>query len=1066
MHPYVPPSSLKKATIPDRRRATIRRYRLVEAVRESLSRRLTLVSAPAGYGKTTLLVDFVHESGLNVRWLTLDRWDRDPWELLSDLGIALGQNRSRFLETDSRQGPEELRQALRGLIDDAALAAPDGLVLVLDDYHTVDTARAATTVLEDLLTVAPDNWHLLLSSRVKPSLPMLPRLLAERQATWFGAEHLAFDLEEVERFFLEVRGTKIREDEAKVVLEQSEGWVASLVLWSEENVGRPGPPAGASGRGADIVFDYLMAEVFQRQPARVREFLLSTSVLSDMEAHFCDELLARDDSHGLLARLERENVFVSRLDAERPTYRYHQLFRQFLRSQLLRDRRKDFHTLNFRAGELREMEGNWAEAICHFSEAETWPEAIRIVGRSAEHLLAQGRGVTLAEWIDMLPESVVEAEPDLLLYRARVHYEQGEVDEALQILASVTERLDGRVTQEARALNYKAACLSRKGRHKEAVRTARRAVEILRDVDVPSENWAETNLWLGICLGASGQFRRAVGPFKTALSLWEGLGDTYYVSVTADDLAHAISTLGRLAEAESYFEKARQGWARLGNDYRLALTLNNLGVMYYWQGEYQLSWRHLFESMERARGAGNARMEAFAILSLGDVKRDVGEYKEAIEFYSAGLDKARSLGEPYLVDDAIDGLGTTYMLIGDLGKAEILIQHAFAEAEERGGKYERGIFATSRGILSYLRREFTSAAKHLEYAVSLLQRTEAKRELARALLHLAHVYVASRARKRAITLLEEVASLVAELGYSGFLMVEARRCPTVTAYAASKGIGGGLFARLLNAPETGRTETGQSASGRPALIFSYPPVEAYALGQSIVKLDGKIISSPEWSSLKSKEMFFFFLSNSGPLRRDESAASLWSEFDQARATSSFHSALYRLRSATYYDVIINDKGRYRLNQKGAFWFDVQEFEHLLKQADAQPKGSPARSEFLERAIQLYGGPFAKEFYSEWAETLRTNLEEKFLRALASLASYHFAQGSFEESMELCDRIVQLDNFNDEAHCLKIEIHLATGDRISAAGYYNSYVSLLGEQLQTEPPERLVVLREKLATAAR
>ena len=1060
---HLTPVCPTRAAIPRRRPHTVRRRRLLGALRGNLGRRLTVLSAPAGYGKTTLLLDFVEDAGLNACWLTLDSSDRDPREFLADLSLAVGRFGPRSDHAVSlRQGPDGLRQALRAFISDVQSTVPEGLLVILDDYHTVDTSRVAVAFLEDLLSSAPDNWYIILSSRVLPSLPSLPRLLAQRDAMCLTSEDLAFDLEEVKLFLAKVRGSTVSEDEAKLLLERSEGWIAGLVLWTE--TGSAWLPANLeSGRGADIVFDYLMAEVFRRRPPRLRRFLLSTSILPQMEPRFCNRLLSIDDSGKLLAGLERQNVFVSRLDAEQPAYRYHHLFRSFLRSKLLVEKQKEFLDLNVRAGELREVEGNWNEAIYHFSEAEKWPEVARIIRRAAEALVSSGGGVTLAQWIDVLPEGFVKTHPDVLLWRARVHFEQGEPDEALRVLLEVTDRPDVEATHRSRALIYRGACLSRKGQHSEAVRVGRKAVNALRQTDAPAELWAEAYLWLGISLGASGEFQKAVTPLKTALSLWEGLGETHYVSVVADNLGHATSTLGRLGEAESFFEKARQGWTRLGNDYRLAMTLNNLGVMYYWQGEYELTWDVLSQAMERARVSGNSRIQTFARLSLGDVKRDLGEYDQAIELYSQGLEEARTFGEPYLVDYAIDALGTTYMLVGDLGKAEILIRHAAAETEERGGAYERGLFATSLGILSHMTGDLGRAIEHLEYAVSLLSKTGAKRELARALFHLAHVHFAGKARRRALELLEEVASLVKQMGYSGFLTVEARRCPVLTAYAASKGIGGRPFVELRDAIEKRRSGPEGATTSRATLSLRYPAIEAYGLGQAAVKLDGRVIPECDWGSIKGKEMLYFLLCQPGPLGRDQIAASLWPEFDPARATSNFHSTLYRLRGATYFDSIVSDNGRYRLNPKGTFWFDVREFERAIRQADGQPRGSQARAQALEKALELYAGPFGTEFYSEWAETLRRKLEERFVRVLGSLAGYHLARGSVEKCLELCDRMLDLDDFNDEAHYLKVEAYLALGDRVSGMRHYQSYVQLLRDQLHTEPAERFLHLRGRLAS---
>ncbi len=638
----------------------------------------------------------------------------------------------------------------------------------------------------------------------------------------------------------------------------------------------------------------------------------------------------------------------------------------------------------------------------------------------------------------------------------------GKLDDALQIIADLLEK-DCPETIRNMAVLYRGVCLSRKGQHPEAIRTARSAVSLLVKAKSQPGIRAEAYLRLGVATGASGKFADAIAPLRRALSLAETLGDVRRASVAADALGDAFANLGQINEAQGYFERARHGWTSLQNDYNLVLTLNNLAVIYSWQGEYDLSSQLLTEAIERSRTTGNARIEAFATLSLGDVKRDVGAYQEALDLYSDGLEKARRMGEAYFVDYAVDALGMTYLFMGDLQTAEVLIKQAAAEVAERGGAYQSGLLSLSLGILRHLRGEFSEAAGHLETAVRVLREAGAARDETRANFHLAHVYLATNSRRRAMTALQEVARLSREVGYHSFLAADARRCPALTAFAASKGIGDGMFSRLRENASRSR-----SRGGRPAeisLATNYPPIDACAFGESQAKLDGRTITDSEWSSLKSKEMFFFFLANQEQSSRDECCAALWPEFDQTRATSNFHSTLYRLRSATYFDMVTNSNGRYRLNPAAKFSFDVWKFESLAQDADGRRPGDPDRMEAYARAAEAYSGPFCREFYSEWAVALRQRLEDKYLRVLGILARHAFAEGAFDEAISSCDRILAIDDCNDEAQCLKIESFLSLGDRVSAVRHFETYKRLLAEEAASLPTERLARVGRRIATAA-
>ncbi|HXH20431.1 MAG TPA: tetratricopeptide repeat protein [Dehalococcoidia bacterium] len=1039
------PSAAVKTSAPARRSDTIPRPRLLALMRANLGKRLTLITAPSGFGKTALLADFVAELEQPCAWLSLDAWDRDGGELLASLARALGS--AEGVAAPARAPLDDLRRQLRLLVWSALADGPR--VIVLDDFQTIEGSREALALVEELIASAPETCHIVISSRDLPRLAGLARLVARGAALWLGLEDLAFDHDEVRRFFREVRETEIDDREAQALLEATGGWAAHLALLT---VGEAGTIE--STPRAELLLDDLLSEAFNRQTPALRRFLLSTSLLKVLDPSFCDELLERKDSRDILKELERRNLFATRVEADPPVYRLHQPFRAYLKGKLRAEKGNRFATLALKAGQLCEARGDWEGAVSFYIEGQVWPDAVRALRAASESMLAYGRAATLHEWLEALPREVVQTQPDLLLLRARVKVDLGELDAALQVISDLLED-EAPETVRGLALLYRGVCLSRKGQHQEAVKTCRAAASLLTRAGAPPQVEAEANLWLGVAIGAGGGFARAVPPLRKALALAEKLGDVRTASIAADDLAVAFGNLGQIDQAQMYLERARQGWASLGNDYRLVLTLNNLGMMYSLQGEYEESSHLLAEAIERSRATGNARIEAIATLSLADVKRDTGHYDQAIDLYNDGLDKARRLGEAYFVDYAVDALGMTYMLMGDLQKAESLIRHAAAEVGERGGVYENGLLSLSLGILSHLRGEFPESAARLQYALRVFRAAGAAREEARALFHLAHVYLATNSRRRALAALQDVVRLVREIGYSAFLAADARRCPALTAFASSKRLGDGLFARL-------REEQGRRVALDLGLGPSYPPVEARGFGETSVEIDGRLITDSEWSSVKSKEMFFFFLAARQPASRDECCAALWPEFDRARATSNFHSTLYRLRSATYFDVITNANGRYRLNPAAPFSFDVREFERYVQDGDSLPVDDPERLRCFERAAEIYTGPFARDFYSEWADELRQRLEDEYLRVAAILAGAAFADRAYDRCIELCDRILAIDDSSEEARCLKIESYIELGDRASAVRHFESYRRFLAAEASMSPSRRLAEISRRLS----
>ncbi len=1056
----IPPSYLSKTSVPAAHGPFIRRERLLRRLEDSTSRRLTVLCAPAGFGKTTLLSQFAAETPRPSFWLTVDRWDRDPSDFLVDLTYALRQQKQVLQTVVDAQHPEGRRYALHAIIDAAAASNPAGLLLVFDDYQAIDGQDPVVELVEELIRSAPACWDLVIASRNLPTSAVVSRLVGLSQGLSIGAEELAFDEEEVHHYMLDVRGVEFSATAARDLLDRTEGWPASIVLCEPD--GREGQKSRIEARGR-LLLAGLLEEAFQRQETGSQTFLLESSVLTEMNPDVCDHVLGRRDSLSLLSSVESSGFFLSRVGADRPVFRYHQLFRDFLLEKLKRERPSRFNLLCLKAGRLYKSRRDWNEAISQFAQAGRWHEVATVIRSSAETLLSEGRGLVVSQWLELMPAEMLESEPDLQLLLARVRLDEGLLDDGLAILDRVSTMSGASEHLRAVALVHGSLGLSRKGRHREAVRSARRATSVFRRLEAPARDRAEAFLRLGVALGSSGDFRKAEGPLKQALALADSIGDTTIVATAADSLAHGISSLGRVPEAQSHFETARRAWTSLRNDYRLALTLNNLGVLYYWQGEYELSLKVLSEALANAQVSGNTRLQAFAMLSLGDVKRDQGRHSEALELYNDALEMVRALGEPYFVDYGVDALGTTYMLMGDLRKAEILIQGALADARQRGGSFELGLFQCSSGILSYLKGEIQQAVFILAEAAGNLHRAGAKREQAKALFHLANAQLAANRRRMAVDSLQQVARLAGEMGYSGFLRLEARRCPTLAAFAVSKGVGNGLFMSIREL----EADSASSSGGRRLVAVGshHPKLEAFALGPTVLKLDGKTLRESEWSSVRSKEMLLYFLTQSAPVSRNECACALWPEFDEDRARNNFHLTLYKLRSATYFDLICNDGGQYFLNPEASFWFDVDEFKRRIQRADQHVRGSEARANALASALKVYRGPFGLEFYSEWVETLRSALEQTHMRALASLAGYHYAQGAFDASVRLCEEIISLDECNDEAHCLKIDNLLSLGERVAAHRHLESYRRFLADNIGVEPSTRLLEVERRVSLAA-
>jgi LuxR family maltose regulon positive regulatory protein len=448
---------------PSPRPNLVPRPRLIQRLDEGLRRghRLTLISAPAGFGKTTLIVEWLRqledssppersvdevptdegpvESKCAVAWLSLDDDDNNPTRFFTYLIAAIDRVQAG-VGTDARallQSPQPppLKVVLTMLLNSLA-TMPADLVLVLDDYHVIEGGKVHGA-LAFLLDHLPSQAHLVIASRTDPPLP-LARLRSRGQFTEIRAADLRFSPEEAATFLNHIMGLNLRTESITALEARTEGWIAGLQLAAVSMRGR-----GAEGISDFItafsgshrhVIDYLAEEVMAQQPNEIHDFLCQTAILNRLTAPLCDAVTEREDGHLILKKLDHENLFLVPLDDERRWYRYHHLFADFLRSHLNQDLPDQVPELHRRAARWCERNGLPAEAVDHALRAEDFERAARLIEHTAQALLMRGETTTLLRWFEALPDTLLHSRADLCISYAAALVVAGQLDAAHPLL--------------------------------------------------------------------------------------------------------------------------------------------------------------------------------------------------------------------------------------------------------------------------------------------------------------------------------------------------------------------------------------------------------------------------------------------------------------------------------------------------------------------------------------------------------------------------------------------------------------------------------------------------------
>jgi LuxR family maltose regulon positive regulatory protein len=408
-----------KLYVPPARANRVPRPRLIEQL--NIPRPLTLIAAPAGFGKTTLLSDWIPQSPHCVTWLSLDEDDNDPirfWVYvvvtLQKLRATLGEGALALLQSPQ---PPPVTAILSALINDVS-SFPDNFSIVLDDYHLIKT-QSIHEALTFLLDHLPPQMRLILTTRADPLLP-IARLRARDQLTELRADDLRFTSDEAAIFLNELMGLRLSAENIAVLESRTEGWIAGLQLAALSMQGREDVTSfiKAFSGSHRHVLTYLAEEVLERRPEGTLNFLLQTSVLDRLCGPLCDAVIGGNNSRSLLQKLEQANLFIVPLDDKGKWYRYHHLFAEVLQARLQQTQPDLISELHRRASHWFEQNGLNAEAIEHALGGKDWIHAMKLIEANLENIQLRGEVATALRWLGALPDEAIHARPTMGLAHA------------------------------------------------------------------------------------------------------------------------------------------------------------------------------------------------------------------------------------------------------------------------------------------------------------------------------------------------------------------------------------------------------------------------------------------------------------------------------------------------------------------------------------------------------------------------------------------------------------------------------------------------------------------------
>jgi LuxR family maltose regulon positive regulatory protein len=719
-----------KLYVPPVRPELVSRPRLVERLDVGPSRKLTLVSAPAGFGKTTLVAEWLSSVEHPVAWLSLDEEDNDPARFFTYLVAALqtvapnvGQAAQAMAQSPQPPPPQAL---LASLINDIA-AMPHLCILVLDDYHLIHTLPIHQQ-LAFLLEHQPPQMHLVIASREDPPLP-LSRLRARGQVTDVRQIDLRFTAEEAAEFLQRAMRLELPDSDVSALHRRTEGWIAGLQLVALSLHGRADArQIVQSFTGSHrYILDYLIEEVFQRQTAAVQGFLLKTSILERFSAPLCDAvrfgtaempsssngtvITGQDDSRDVLLALEHANLFIVPLDQSRQWYRYHRLFADLLRHRLEIESPDGIPQLHRRACRWYADHGFAADAIRHALAASDWERASDLILSTHSSLLKRGEVVTLLGWFQALPDAVVFANPQLCMEYSWPLILTDQIDAAEPYLAQAERvALEHEIVPLLGGVAVAKAYIARvRGDNDQVIELSEQALSLLPPDELSGRSIVALNL--GMAQWYRGRIQEAEQALSEAQRAGRGSGNEYVRWTAVLFLSRVQTARCQSRQAvESYHQMIEQG----GSLPIAGLAHYDLGRLSYEWNELAAAAEHLQRGLEIVRRGGGAEFEVGGCSALAFIRQAQGD--------SAAAQDALQRADQLLENPDVSPSTRLYNLAaqvtvalgrGDLDAASRVVER-FPKLDEAGSfpDYLLLMLAQARVLLAQEQR--AAAAKHLE----------------------------------------------------------------------------------------------------------------------------------------------------------------------------------------------------------------------------------------------------------------------------------------------------------------------------------------------------------------
>ena len=1070
------PISRTKVVMPRRRAELLTRQRLLNMVNEFLDKKLVLVSAPAGYGKTSLLIDLGYQSELPFCWLSLDELDQDPQRFITYFVEAISErfpgfgDQAKTVLNELTSIYEGLERLMIPLVNEIYNQIPQHFVLVLDDYHLVSDVPIIQNFIGRFIQLVDDNCHLIVSSRALTQLPDLPLMVARDMVGGLDLDSLAFRADEIQALFAQNYNKNISDEKAQELVDATEGWITGLQLSSLDSDPAMGDKLKVARAAGVDLFDYLGQQVLDQQPEEIRFFLLRSSLLEEFDASLCEDVLGklypdRKEWNSWINTVIENNLFALPVGVESGSVRYHHLFRDFLQDRMSQEHPKEISPILSKLAVVYETYNDWEKAYHVQKELEDVDELASLIERAAPNLIFRAL-ITLETWVNNLPAAVRKSRPGILSIRGIIEYMKGNLQDGLDLLnqAEANFRKRNDPLGLTRTLARRASAHRFLGNYPAALHDADEVIGLADSNLDLQKPFAKALREKGLSLYQLGQALQAVKVFEQALEIYVDLEDASMIPMLMMETGMVYSALGKEKQTVRLFEQALQIWKQEGNLTWQANVLNNMGVLHHPNGEYDKAVLTLEEGLLCANQSGYyVRIKAVLMISLADVYADVEDYSLAERYYQQGYAIAEEIGDHLMLNYLSLAWASLYIKQLDLIQANRSLDEAGKLILSQVSQYEKGLYNLLRGQLLLHEVQALQASRVLEQAQTCFETDGHKLEIVKSQILLAAAYYQNNKKIEARKQFKKALN-------SGIQ----HRTPIILLIRNARNV----FQGIQNDSEVGQAvrdlliRADQIDKEIPEIRrrihrlaqtteVSDAKLHIRAFGRAQVSIGEKPLTMSDWQTQSVRELFFYFKTINKPMTKEQIGDVFWPELEEpSKLKLRFKNDIYRLRRAIRNDVIVFRDELYSFNSALDYEYDVDAFESYLFQADLtqEPK---MQIDLLQKAVAQVKGQFLEDISATWVMPERERINQIFLTTVMRLVELLKDRNQIDDVLVVCERAIEHEPSFEPAYLQAMQIHLQVNDRVSAVRLYKTYASMMKNELDLPPSSEMEALYNNL-----